>query len=497
MVLSLALFLLILINAWVSDDAFISFRSVDNFVNGYGLVYNTDERVQTFTNPLLVLVLIPIHFIFQKVSPDAIYFESLGFSFLLFIVFVIVVKRLIDNNFKRSLFYLLLILNVSFVDYFTSGLENALNFVLIVSMVLKIEERKWFLASLIAGILVLSRLDLMAFALPVLIFLVLNQEGLKNKTISLLAFSLPWILWLLFALIYYGSVLPNSVVAKSAFQPTIAQILENDLNYLLGTTSIHPLSFVFPVVLILLIRKANTLSKVLIISACLYILIPFTAGGDFMAGRFQTVPFLVILIAFIKSDFHFSALKVYVQLFIVLFLFYPNSYFQQALGLGKPRSFINGVADEKMFYYVKTGLPIQLATGFDFRFISSRQKLLKKREKQRQREVHIMLACGMYSYYAGPNVHVVDRIGIINPILARLPLKNDEYWRPGHPIKRIPRNYMSTIKSRQNQLIDEKISALYNDLDLVTRSKDLFTIERCKAIWRLNTGFHKIERGYE
>mgnify|MGYP000002900804 CR=1 FL=1 len=37
----LLLFLIIVIrNAWVSDDTYITFRSIENFLSGYGLTYN-------------------------------------------------------------------------------------------------------------------------------------------------------------------------------------------------------------------------------------------------------------------------------------------------------------------------------------------------------------------------------------------------------------------------------------------------------------------------
>lgn len=50
-------------NAWrflgsVCDDAVISFRSVDNFASGLGLVFNPGERLETFTNLGLVLLLV-------------------------------------------------------------------------------------------------------------------------------------------------------------------------------------------------------------------------------------------------------------------------------------------------------------------------------------------------------------------------------------------------------------------------------------------------------
>ena len=44
--------------AWLSDDAYITFRTADNLVHGYGPVWNTDERVQAFTH-LPVILLAP------------------------------------------------------------------------------------------------------------------------------------------------------------------------------------------------------------------------------------------------------------------------------------------------------------------------------------------------------------------------------------------------------------------------------------------------------
>ena len=44
--------------AAVTEDAFITFRVIDNALNGYGLVWNVDERVQVFTHPLWALMLL-------------------------------------------------------------------------------------------------------------------------------------------------------------------------------------------------------------------------------------------------------------------------------------------------------------------------------------------------------------------------------------------------------------------------------------------------------
>ena len=48
------LFLLVLIvrTAWMSDDAYITIRTIDNWRAGYGLRWDVAERVQAYTHPL-------------------------------------------------------------------------------------------------------------------------------------------------------------------------------------------------------------------------------------------------------------------------------------------------------------------------------------------------------------------------------------------------------------------------------------------------------------
>ena len=43
--------------AWTFDDGFIYFRTVDQILAGNGPVFNTGERVESFTSPLWLLIL--------------------------------------------------------------------------------------------------------------------------------------------------------------------------------------------------------------------------------------------------------------------------------------------------------------------------------------------------------------------------------------------------------------------------------------------------------
>ena len=64
--------------AWICDDAYITFRTIDNFLHGFGLRWNVAERVQSFTHPLWLILLTP--FIALTGEP---YYTSLVVSILL------------------------------------------------------------------------------------------------------------------------------------------------------------------------------------------------------------------------------------------------------------------------------------------------------------------------------------------------------------------------------------------------------------------------------
>jgi arabinofuranosyltransferase len=49
--------IVVAINAWLCDDAFITLRSARNLVEGRGPVFNVGWRVQSFTHPAWMLLL--------------------------------------------------------------------------------------------------------------------------------------------------------------------------------------------------------------------------------------------------------------------------------------------------------------------------------------------------------------------------------------------------------------------------------------------------------
>lgn len=79
LVVALLLVAVVLIRtAWICDDAYITYRTIDNFLHGFGLRWNVAERVQSFTHPLWLILLTP--FIALTGEP---YYTSLVVSILL------------------------------------------------------------------------------------------------------------------------------------------------------------------------------------------------------------------------------------------------------------------------------------------------------------------------------------------------------------------------------------------------------------------------------
>ncbi|MEM9695561.1 MAG: hypothetical protein AAGA56_23655, partial [Myxococcota bacterium] len=59
-------------DAWLGDDAYISFRTADNFIHGHGLRWNVAERVQAYTNPLWLFLVIPLYALSGNVGLSAL-----------------------------------------------------------------------------------------------------------------------------------------------------------------------------------------------------------------------------------------------------------------------------------------------------------------------------------------------------------------------------------------------------------------------------------------
>ena len=100
-----------LANAWIGDDAYITFRVVDNFLNGYGLTFNPDERVQAYTHPLWMLVLSAAY----AVTSD-LFYTTLAISYVFCALALATVFRSLNSVWREHSFLGMLLTSKAFVD---------------------------------------------------------------------------------------------------------------------------------------------------------------------------------------------------------------------------------------------------------------------------------------------------------------------------------------------------------------------------------------------
>ena len=277
----------LLITAWVCDDAYISFRVIDNFVNGYGLRWNVAERVQTYSNPLWVLLLAAPYALTGE-----IYYTSLAISALLALATLwVVMRRCATSIGTGALIALALVLSPTFVAFSTSGLENPLTHLLVALFCAAYfvndspPQRKAFVLSLLASLAAINRLDsALLLGIPLLWFVLQHRTALVVRSAA--AGALPLVAWEMFAIVYYGMPIPNTAYAKLATGIPVSDLAHQGLAYFRASAQFDPMGaglIVLGVLVAPMIDRRMLPLSIAIAAQCVYVV---RVGGDFMAGRF-------------------------------------------------------------------------------------------------------------------------------------------------------------------------------------------------------------------
>jgi hypothetical protein len=210
------------------EDYFITFRHSQNLCDGNGLVYNVDDRLHGFTSPLGTLLPAVCYFVTGKVSWEAAFWMFRIISIIAFAVgcgFLVKSFRASVPSYALSptAIALLYVFDVKAVEFSTDGQESAFMLMFLTWGVYLLTvgfPRHWLAGGICWAGLMWTRPDgcvyVAALALAGLIF----GEGSKRDYVAACFKSaavctllyLPWFAW---AWSYYGSPVPQTVVAKS------------------------------------------------------------------------------------------------------------------------------------------------------------------------------------------------------------------------------------------------------------------------------------------
>ncbi|MDY6874928.1 MAG: glycosyltransferase family 39 protein [Chloroflexota bacterium] len=489
---SLCFALVVTRNAWLSDDAYITFRTVDNFINGYGLTWNVVERVQAYTHPLWMLLFSAVYFF----TREAFFSSQLLSIFVSLLAVFVLLTRVANSSTAALLGITILTMSKAFVDYSTSGLENPLTHLLLAVFLFvyirsENSPRTLFSLSLLAALGMLNRMDAVLLFLPPLVYALVTLRQVK-WLYAVAAGFIPVILWELFSLFYYGALFPNTAFAKLNLGLIGRQeLIPHGLYYLFNSIKVDPLTLIVIGAAIGLPFVTRTWRSLpVVIGFALYLLYVVSIGGDFMSGRFMTAPLLCAVAVLVSSPFCLRKVNC-LALCVPALVLGLSAPYSPVLTVPEhradfdPGSWVSsrGISDEGANYYRNTGLLMALRRAdlpdHDWALEGRQARLEAPPVVQRG-------SVGFFGYFAGHQVYVVDLLGLADPLLARLP-PTDPNWRVGHFGRTVPDGYMETLVAGDNRVEDKNLAAYYDRLMFVIRG-DLFDFDRLVEVWRLNTG---------
>ena len=487
--LLIAFFVILVRTAWIGDDSYITMRTIDNFINGHGLTWNVGERVQTYTHPLWMFLLIPLYMVSQ--NP---YTSLISLSFVLSLLAMFLFLNIKDKD-DLSIFigWSALIFSNAFIDYSTSGLENPASHLILLIFILnylkwgdQVSKKQVLILALLTSLIVLNRIDLSLLFLPAILE-ILATKDLKRRIGILFIGFLPIIIWECFSVIYYGFPFPNTYYAKLNTGISHAVLIRHGILYFFNSIAWDPITLIIIATSFTMsMISGNRKEKMISAGIMLYLGYILWIGGDFMSGRFLSVPLLasvVIMVSLLRNSTTTQKIFYLAIICFMGFMSFTPSFSAPTIRNDELEN-LTGVNDEQAWYYSGTGL---LRWGRSSP-LPNHQWIYEGRELRDQGvKVYVGKGIGFLGYSAGPNVHVIDYFALSDPLLSHLPVHRNTKILIGHYSRPIPAGYIATLETGNNQIENQNIKQYYEFLSLITKHQ-LWSAERWQAIWKINTG---------
>lgn len=452
---------------WVTEDAYISFRYIENLFSGNGLVFNSGDRVEGFTHPLWLFLLILLRTVGIHAHQGGI---LLGFLLSLGGI-ALAIRWKSKSSSPLFLLPALLACHDGFRDFATSGLEFPLTFFLLITLLTLTFQQKLhspFLLGTIVSLLYHTRPEMGMLIPYYFLWRLAEVRKLEWNWIFRYALAVGLFagLYHLFRFVYFHDILPNTFYAKSGGSARYA----DGLNYL-----IHFLTYSKFFLLAVAASAAFALWRffaskqqpetgdshraplvmpwreiVLIVLLGHYII---RVGGDFMGFRLLMPTFIIVwfvldyLAAALAKDLSpvfIRSLNLILFLSVSLVLVFGNGFPVLKRGIVNERmAYINEFdADGRIVKRLYSG-PVDLASGvkhrwfvrgLEFRNLQACLDVSDFRITNSLTEAKCMedgVGLGYFGVAAGPDVIIIDELGLTDRDVARSNKKSGQN-RVGH-----------------------------------------------------------------
>jgi arabinofuranosyltransferase len=310
---------------WMDDDGFINLRVVRNVLHGHGPVFNLGDRIEACTSPLWIGLLTLLGAMGAPLEGSAVYSGILlTVAALALAMHAADLLQSPEGAPRKGIAWpigaaIYAVLPAAW-DYASSGLETGLgllwigaSYAVLAHLVRRGEDRvggpRAYLAAALFGLGPLIRPEFALYGavwLVPLVWCVMKQPRSRLRTLGVLAClgasaaTLPFA-WELFRMGYYGTVTPNTAIAKEAFRANWAQGGCYFRNFF-GVYAMAWPGAVAAVFWMARIRsvRANTLGLLVTVLPTLvgvaHVVYVVAIGGDYMHARMFLSPVFAILL---------------------------------------------------------------------------------------------------------------------------------------------------------------------------------------------------------
>ncbi len=288
---------------YIPDDTFITLRYAQNAVSGKGLVFNTGERVEGYTNFLWLLILIGAGKAGLPLVAAARVL-SLAFSIGTLALLPVAARRRSaeepSENWHRALALmlpsLLLAATAPFLTWSASGSEVPLfTFLLVWGFILARDAARPCLTFIVFALLGLVRPEgVLFYALAWGALLAANPHRLRTVAQGIAVAAVLYAPYLVWKWRYFHAILPNTFYAKMG---PLGLMFDNGTRYVFGFILCYGYLFVLGYVLL---RRAGRGAGLAALFVLPYWAASLFLGGDWMPNYrllLPTLPFVMLALS--------------------------------------------------------------------------------------------------------------------------------------------------------------------------------------------------------
>jgi arabinofuranosyltransferase len=201
---------------FTAEDAYITYRYAENWVNIGSLVFNPGEPINAMTSPLHAV----LSAVFFFVTGNTVLSNKIVSLLLLFLSSLLVWQRY-RRHVHLQLLALILLLSPCVLLWTFGGLETPiLLFLATITVILVLPPAPFNSTSLFAiffltGLAFLTRYDSILFFAPICLYAVSKAGSIRSVVVAIAVAAILPLVWVFVSVNYYGDLLPTSFYVKT------------------------------------------------------------------------------------------------------------------------------------------------------------------------------------------------------------------------------------------------------------------------------------------